>query len=131
MRAKTHGSKLATLLGGRRAAGGSIVVITHGANPVVVIPADGSDEPATTVQTFPARPIEPQSIVDTTGAGDSFAAGFLASLVKQRCRRNCEVDVKACAELGATASWHTLQRSGFDLGSDNPAEEHVNRESLP
>jgi sugar/nucleoside kinase (ribokinase family) len=50
-----------------------------------------------------AFPVE--RVVDTTGAGDLFAAGFLAGLVKDR-------DVLDCARLGALAAAEIIQHYG-------------------
>jgi sugar/nucleoside kinase (ribokinase family) len=44
-------------------------------------------------------------VVDTTGAGDLFAAGFLAGLAKQR-------DHSTCARLGALAAAEVIQHLG-------------------
>jgi sugar/nucleoside kinase (ribokinase family) len=51
----------------------------------------------------PAAPIE--NLVDTTGAGDLFAAGFLAGLVRDR-------DHETCARLGAMAAAEVIQHIG-------------------
>jgi len=51
----------------------------------------------------PAFPVE--SVVDTTGAGDLFAAGFLAGLVKGK-------DMATCAQLGAMAAAEIIQHIG-------------------
>jgi sugar/nucleoside kinase (ribokinase family) len=63
------------------------------------------------VLAVPAFPID--RVVDTTGAGDLFAAGFLAGLTK---RKNLET----CARLGALAAAEIIQHIGArpleDLG---------------
>jgi sugar/nucleoside kinase (ribokinase family) len=51
----------------------------------------------------PAHPIT--RLVDTTGAGDLFAAGFLAG-------RACRLDVADCARLGALAASEVIQHIG-------------------
>ncbi len=51
----------------------------------------------------PAYPIE--KLVDTTGAGDLFAAGFLAGLAKGK-------DLDDCARLGALAAAEVIQHVG-------------------
>ena len=51
----------------------------------------------------PAFPIE--KLVDTTGAGDLFAAGFLAGLTR-------DLDHHACARLGALAAAEVIQHYG-------------------
>jgi sugar/nucleoside kinase (ribokinase family) len=43
--------------------------------------------------------------VDTTGAGDSFAAGFLYGLVN-------DMDVERCARLGALAAGEVVSHLG-------------------
>ena len=58
---------------------------------------------ATTVLTAPAAPVE--EVVDTTGAGDLFAAGFLAGYTKGR-------DLVSCAKLGALAAAEIIQHIG-------------------
>jgi len=50
-----------------------------------------------------AVPVE--EVVDTTGAGDLFAAGFLAGLVKDQ-------DLTSCARLGALAAAEIIQHIG-------------------
>lgn len=54
-------------------------------------------------QAFPACPIE--SLVDTTGAGDLFAAGFLTGLAQAK-------DHATCARLGALAASEVIQHVG-------------------
>lgn len=51
----------------------------------------------------PAAPIT--SLVDTTGAGDLFAAGFLTGLVR-------DLDLATCARLGAVAAAEIIQHIG-------------------
>jgi len=51
----------------------------------------------------PAFPVE--AVVDTTGAGDLFAAGFLAGLTKEK-------DLATCAKLGALAAAEIIQHIG-------------------
>src|SRR5437763_9515723 len=64
------------------------LVITRGAHGAVAVEEDCLVE-------VPAAPVE--RIVDTTGAGDLFAAGFLAG----RCRGR---PLKACRETGAVCA---------------------------
>jgi len=54
-------------------------------------------------KSVPAFPI--QKLVDTTGAGDLFAAGFLAGLTKGK-------DLTDCARLGALAAAEVIQHVG-------------------
>ena len=46
-----------------------------------------------------------ENVVDTTGAGDLFAAGFLAGYTKGR-------DLATCARLGALAAAEIIQHIG-------------------
>jgi sugar/nucleoside kinase (ribokinase family) len=63
------------------------------------------------VLAVPAFPVD--SIVDTTGAGDLFAAGFLTGLVRDK-------SLETCARLGALAAAEIIQHIGArplkDLG---------------
>jgi len=53
------------------------VVITQGSNSTVLVSATNPDKPTT----FPVDPLTDEQIVDTNGAGDAFAGGFLGALV--------------------------------------------------
>ncbi|RPB26880.1 adenosine kinase-like protein [Terfezia boudieri ATCC MYA-4762] len=64
------------------------VVITQGTEPTIV--AKSAEH---TVQTYPVRQIDPADIVDTNGAGDAFAGGFLGGLVKGE-------DLPTCVDMG-------------------------------
>jgi sugar/nucleoside kinase (ribokinase family) len=72
------------------------LVITRGARGAVAVERDYLVE-------IPAAPVE--RIVDTTGAGDLFAAGFLAA----RCRGR---PLKACLETGAIAAAEIISHFG-------------------
>src|SRR5262249_46809818 len=65
-----------------------------------------SDGQALAVPAFPAG-----QIVDTTGAGDLFAAGFLAGLTKEK-------SLETCARLGALAAAEIIQHLGARLQPD-------------
>ncbi|KAF4611957.1 hypothetical protein D9613_004301 [Agrocybe pediades] len=56
---------------------GRIVVFTQGAEHTVLVTADKPDEP----KIFPVNALEDNHIVDTNGAGDAFAGGFLGAIV--------------------------------------------------
>ena len=53
------------------------VIVTQGPNPTVVVTAADPDKP----RKFPVDRLEDNQIVDTNGAGDAFAGGFLGALV--------------------------------------------------
>jgi sugar/nucleoside kinase (ribokinase family) len=72
------------------------LVITRGAHGAVAVEKDYMVE-------VPAAPVE--RIVDTTGAGDLFAAGFLAA----RCRGK---PLKACLETGSIAAAEVISHFG-------------------
>ena len=72
------------------------LVITRGAKGALGIAGGASIE-------IPAARIE--TIVDTTGAGDMFAAGFLSA----RCRGH---DLKGCLEVGAICAAEVLSHFG-------------------
>jgi sugar/nucleoside kinase (ribokinase family) len=55
------------------------------------------------VLAVPAFPVD--AVIDTTGAGDLFAAGFLAGLTKNK-------DLETCARLGALAAAEIIQHIG-------------------
>jgi len=59
-------------------------------------------------------------IVDTVGAGDSFAGGFLASFVTG-------ASTEACVAAGAYASHYILRRRCCNIDTDQPPEIHLDR----
>ncbi len=71
-------------------------VVTRSEQGCLVLGADGSEA-------VPAFPVE--RVVDTTGAGDLFAAGFLAGLARG-------ADDRACGRLGALAAAEVIQHLG-------------------
>ncbi len=70
--------------------------MTRGAKGAVVVESHG-------ISAVPAFPID--HLVDSTGAGDLFAAGFLAGLARNRSK----VD---CARLGALAAAEIIGHVG-------------------
>ncbi len=75
---------------------GVLGAVTRGEQGCVVVTADQ-------VLAAPAMPIA--KLVDTTGAGDLFAAGFMTGLVHGR-------DHATCAKLGAVAAAEIIQHIG-------------------
>jgi sugar/nucleoside kinase (ribokinase family) len=87
-----------------------IAVITRSEKGCLVIGPDGTEA-------VPAFPVE--RVVDTTGAGDLFAAGFLSGLARG-------ADDRTCGRLGALAAGEVIQHLGArpevslkDLARDN------------
>jgi len=73
-----------------------IAVVTRSENGCLVVGPDG-------VEAVPAFPVE--RVVDTTGAGDLFAAGFLSGLARG-------ADDRTCGRLGALAAAEVIQHLG-------------------
>ncbi|MCW2766010.1 MAG: PfkB domain protein [Nocardioides sp.] len=93
----------ASLAEGARAlvdAGAGCVAVTRGAKGVLVVTGDETIE-------VPAYDIE---VVDTTGCGDAFSAGFLRGLSLGR-------DLRGAAALGCAVAAQVAQGLGTDHGS--------------
>jgi sugar/nucleoside kinase (ribokinase family) len=71
-------------------------VVTRSEKGCLVLGPDG-------IEAVPAFPVD--RVVDTTGAGDLFAAGFLAGLARG-------ADDRACGRLGALAAAEVIQHLG-------------------
>ena len=69
-----------------------IVVFTNGAKSTILIAGPNAE-----AQTIPVKALSSDKIVDTNGAGDAFAGGFLGALVSGKTLREC---VLAGHELG-------------------------------
>ncbi len=87
-----------------------IAVVTRSEKGCLVIGPDGNEA-------VPAFPVN--KVVDTTGAGDLFAAGFLSGLARG-------ADDRTCGRLGALAAGEVIQHLGArpevslkDLARDN------------
>jgi adenosine kinase len=75
---------------------GVLGIVTRSAKGCVVVEGESTWE-------VPAYPIH--SLIDTTGAGDMFAAGFLAGLARG-------ADMTTCGRLGALAAAEIIQHVG-------------------
>lgn len=79
--------------------GPSVVAATRGADGAIVVSADGVEE-------VPAFPVE---VVDTSGCGDAFSAGYLRGLALGRSLRDA-------ARLGCAAASRVAGGLGSDAG---------------
>ncbi len=75
---------------------GGIAAVTRGKDGCVVVHGDK-------VQAIPAAPVA--KVIDTTGAGDAFAAGFLFGLTRGK-------PLSACGRMGALASSEIIAHFG-------------------
>ena len=80
-------------------AGAGCVAVTQGSRGALVVTAEETTE-------VPAYSIE---VVDTTGCGDAFSAGFLRGLSLGR-------DLRGAAELGCATAAQVAQGLGTDAG---------------
>ncbi|XP_044263209.1 adenosine kinase-like isoform X2 [Tribolium madens] len=87
---------------------GKTVVVTDGANSVICV-GDGGK----TFVEIEVPPIKSEEIVDTTGAGDAFVAGFLSGYL-------CKKPLKTCCELGNYAAEEIIKRRGCTIPEDAP-----------
>ncbi|AQZ11886.1 ADO1 (YJR105W) [Zygosaccharomyces parabailii] len=74
------------------------VIFTHGLEPTVVVSTRGT-------KTYPVKPISNDKIVDTNGAGDAFAGGFVAGLAQN-------YDMDKSIDLGQWLAALSLQEIG-------------------
>jgi sugar/nucleoside kinase (ribokinase family) len=85
--------------------GAGCVAATRGADGVVIVDADGE-------QSVPAFQVD---VVDTTGCGDAFSAGFLRGLSLARDRR--EAAVLGCATAAQVAQGLGTDHGDYDLAT--------------
>ena len=79
-----------------------VVTITQGPDPVVVaIARDGKVE----VTEYPTEEILSEEIVDSNGAGDAFAGGFLSQLILGK-------DIATCVRVGQWLAGLCLRSNG-------------------
>ncbi len=87
------------------ARGADCVAATRGADGVLIVDADGDES-------VPAFEID---VVDTTGCGDAFSAGFLRGLSLGRNRR--EAALLGCATAAQVAQGLGTDHGGYDLAA--------------
>jgi len=99
----TDGETPGAIAGAFRAMGAREVVVTDGANPCVVAVDDA---------VLDVAPIVPDRVVDTTGAGDAFDAGYLATRLRggspaASAAAGHAAAAEAVGHRGALAPWDT------------------------
>lgn len=75
-----------------------IVIITQGVDPIIVA-SDGK------ITKYPVKKLPEEKIVDTNGAGDAFAGGFLSQYILGR-------TLEVCINCGVWAATEIIQRNG-------------------
>jgi adenosine kinase len=77
-----------------------IVIFTQGAKSTVLVASDNTKEP----KIFDVKPLSDDQIVDTNGAGDAFAGGFIGALVAGK-------SLDDCIEIGHTLGGMCVQQA--------------------
>ena len=85
-----------------------VVVITCGPNPAFVAEYDFINEKLTFFDSFTPEYIEESLIVDTNGAGDAFAGGFLSRFVQNQ-------SIQKCMNAGHWAASVIIQTRGCQI----------------
>ena len=89
----------------------SAAVVTCGPQPAACCEYDHKNEKLKFKDVFDVHDVPPEKIVDTNGAGDSFAGGFLSQLVKNK-------DLRKCMDAGHWAASVIIQRRGCEIPVD-------------
>ncbi|RVE47139.1 hypothetical protein evm_008216 [Chilo suppressalis] len=82
-----------------------VVVITQGCDPVILV-ENGE------ISLIPVSVLAREQIVDTNGAGDAFAGGFLAQMV-------LGAPYKTCVKCGIYTATHIIQHSGCTFSGES------------
>ena len=96
-----------------------IVVVTCGPNPAYCCQYDHENGKVTFEGSFEVKDVPPEKIVDTNGAGDSFAGGFLSQYVKGKSLDKCMI-------AGHWAASVIIQKRGCQIPNDFTYNEYEN-----
>jgi len=88
-----------------------IVVVTNGPLPAACCEYDHYRQKRTYLESFPVKNVSQENIVDTNGAGDSFAGGFLSQLMKGK-------TLDKCMKAGHWAASVIIQKRGCQIPND-------------
>lgn len=80
-----------------------IVVLTQGDRPIILAQQDGE---SVSLKKYSCKPIPDNEMVDTNGAGDSFAGGFLSQFMQG-------ISLDFCTEMGSYAAREIIKVSGI------------------
>ena len=94
-----------------------IVVVTCGPRPAYVCEYDHKGKMVTFQGSFDVWDVPPEEIVDTNGAGDSFAGGFLSQFVKGK-----SLDI--CMKAGHWAASVIIRKRGCQIPYEFTFNEH-------
>lgn len=90
-----------------------VFVVTAGPEPAYIICYDHLNDKIEYKGSFEPMPVDEKDIVDTNGAGDSFAGGFLAMYMKGE-----KLDI--CMKAGHYAASRVIQKRGCELDKTKP-----------
>ena len=85
-----------------------IVIVTCGPNPASCSQYDHQEEKEIFSGIFPVKDVPVENIVDTNGAGDAFAGGFLSQFVKGK-------NLDDCMKAGHWAASIIIQKRGCEI----------------
>lgn len=86
-----------------------VVVLTQGCEPVILV-ENGE------ITLIPVAVLTREQIVDTNGAGDAFAGGFLSQLVQNK-------PYETCVKCGIYTATHVIQHSGCTFSGESDFRE--------
>ena len=88
-----------------------VVVVTSGPLPAACCEYDFKTQKVTFCDSFPVKNVSAENIVDTNGAGDSFAGGFLSQFMKGKSLDKCMI-------AGHWAASVIIQKRGCQIPND-------------